>query len=49
MKSKDDYNELRQEIQEHNKKVKRIRADYEREVKAAWNRWEDGDERSVSS
>lgn len=43
MKSKDDYNELREEIQEHNKKAKRITADYQREMKAAGNRWEDSD------
>lgn len=45
----EEVNELREEIQERNKKAKRIMADYQREMEAAWNRWEDSDERSVSS
>ena len=43
MKSKEDYYELREEIQQRNKKAKRITADYQREMEAAWNRWEDSD------
>ena len=39
----DEINELREEIQQHNKKAKRIPADYQREMEAAWNRWEDSD------
>ena len=45
----EEVNELCEEIQERNKKAKRITADYQREMEAAWNRWEDSDERSVSS
>ena len=37
----DEINELREEIQLHNRKAKRITADYQREMEAAWNRWED--------
>ena len=40
----DEINELREEIQQRNKKAKRITADYQREITAAWNRWEDSDE-----
>lgn len=39
----DEINELREEIQQRNKKAKRITADYQREMEAAWNRWEDSD------
>lgn len=45
----EEVNELREEILERNKKAKMITADYQREMEAAWNRWEDSDERSVSS
>lgn len=45
----EEVNELREEILEHNKKAKRITADYLREMEAAWNRWEDSDERSIHS
>ena len=43
MKTTEDYNELREEIQQRNKKAKRITADYLRKVVASWNRWEDSD------
>lgn len=43
----DEINELREEIQERNRKAKRITADYQREMEAAWNRWEDSDERPI--
>lgn len=46
MKTTEDYNELREEIQQRNKKAKRITADYQREMAAAWNRWEDSDEKT---
>lgn len=49
MKTTEDYNELRAEILERNKKAKRITADYQREMEATWNRWEDSDERTISS
>lgn len=39
----EDINELRLEILERNRKAKRITADYQREMEAAWNRWEDSD------
>lgn len=39
----DEINELREEIQQRNKKAKRITADYQREMEAAWKRWEDSD------
>ena len=39
----DEVNELREEIQQHNRKAKRITADYQREMKAAFDRWEDSD------
>ena len=39
----DEINELREEIQQRNRKAKRITADYQREMEAAWNRWEDSD------
>lgn len=39
----DEINELREEIQQHYRKAKRITADYQREMEAAWNRWEDND------
>ena len=39
----DEINELREEIQQRNKKAKRITADYQREMEAAWNRGEDSD------
>lgn len=39
----DEINELREEIQQHNRKAKRITADYQREMEAAYNRWEDSD------
>lgn len=39
----EEVNELREEIQQHNRKAKRITADYQREMEAAWNRWEDSD------
>lgn len=39
----DEINELREEIQQHNKKAKRITADYQREMEAAYNRWEGSD------
>ena len=44
MNSIEDYNELRDEIQQRNKKAKRITADYQREMRDAWNRWEDSDD-----
>lgn len=44
----EEVNELREEIQERNKKAKRITADYQREMKEAWNRWEDSDEEDPS-
>lgn len=40
----DEINELREEIQQRNKKAKRITADYQREMEAAWNKWEDSDD-----
>lgn len=43
----DEVNELREEIQQRNKKSKRITADYQREMEAAWNRWEDSDDKSM--
>lgn len=39
----EEVNELREEIQQRNKKAKRITADYQREMEDAWNRWEDSD------
>lgn len=39
----EEVNELREEIQQRNKKAKRITADYQREMEAAWNRCEDSD------
>lgn len=39
----EEVNELREEIQQRNKKAKRITADYQREMEATWNRWEDSD------
>lgn len=45
----EEVNELREEILERNKKAKRITADYQREMEAAWNRWENDDERSIHS
>lgn len=47
MKTKEDYNELREEIQLRNRKAKRITADYQREMRDAWNRWEDSDDKSM--
>lgn len=41
--TKDEINELREEILERNRKAKRITADYQREMEAAYNRWEDSD------
>lgn len=43
----DEVNELREEILQRNKKVKRITADYQREMEDAWNRWEDSDDLSM--
>lgn len=43
----EEVNELREEIQQRNKKAKRITADYQREMEAAWNRWEDSDDKSM--
>lgn len=43
----DEVNELREEIQQRNKKAKRITADYQREMKEALNRWEDSDDKSM--
>lgn len=40
----EEVNELRDEIQQHNRKAKRITADYQREMEAAYNRWEDSDD-----
>ena len=40
----DEINELREEIQQRNRKAKRITADYQREMEAAWNRREDSDD-----
>ena len=39
----EEVNELREEIQQRNKKAKRITADYQREMEAAWNRCEDSE------
>ena len=39
----EEVNELREEIQQRNRKVKRITADYQREMEAAFSRWEDSD------
>lgn len=39
----EEINELREEIQQRNRKAKRIAADYQRKMEAAWNRWEDSD------
>lgn len=43
----DEVNELREEIQQRNKKAKRITADYQRKMEEAWNRWENSDEKSM--
>lgn len=43
----EEVNELREEIQERNKKAKRITADFQREMEVAWNRWEDSDDKSL--
>ena len=43
----EEVNELREEIQQRNKKAKRITADYQREMEAVWNRWENSDEKSM--
>lgn len=40
----EEVNELREEILERSRKVKRITADYQREMEVAWNRWEDSDD-----
>ena len=39
----DEINELREEIQQRNRKAQRITADYQREMEAAWNRCEDSE------
>lgn len=39
----EEINELREEIQQRNRKAKRITADYQREMEAAFSRWEDSD------
>lgn len=43
----EEVNELREEIQQRNKRAKRITADYQCEMEAAWNRWEDSDDNSM--
>ena len=43
----EEVNELREEIQQRNKKAKRITADYQREMEDAGNRWEDSDDKSM--
>ena len=46
----DEINELREEIQQRNRKAQRITADYRREMEAAFSRWEDSDnERPIYS
>jgi hypothetical protein len=41
--TREEVNELREEIQQRNRKAKRITADYQREMEAAFSRWEDSE------